>query len=158
MIAIDKGTGDELRVHLEPGETEVLRQLIDELLDLLLTGETEDRVARRLFPDAYASAEDTAAFNELVSDQLRREKIKALQEMSNDLGRGENEVFVLSRESSEIWLTALTDLRLALGTRLGMTEQRMAADFDPEDPQAPWLAVLHWLGWMQESMLEAVNP
>jgi hypothetical protein len=157
MIAINKGAGEELRLSLEQGETQVLQQLIDELLELLLTEEADDRVSRRLFPDAYDSAEDTAAYNQLVFDQLRRDKIGSLQQMRSDLGRGGTEV-TLSRESSEKWLTALTDLRLALGTRLEMTEQKMAADLDPQDPEAPWLAALHWLGWVQESMLEALNP
>lgn len=155
MIAVDRA-GDQLRLRLEPGEAEVLRQLIDELLEVLRTEEADDPVSQRLFPDAYDSAEDTAAYNELVSDQLRRDKIASLQGVRNDLGHGEVDVS-LSRQSSEIWLTALTDLRLALGTRLDMTEEKMAADLDPQDPQAPWLAVLHWLGWMQESMLQAMN-
>jgi hypothetical protein len=156
MIAVDKA-GDRLRLRLEPGEVEVLRQLIDELLDVLRREEADDRVSQRLFPDAYDSAEDTAAYNELVSDQLRRDKIGSLQEVRNDLGRDGVDI-TLSRPSSERWLTVLTDVRLALGTRLEMTEQKMAADLDPQDPQAPWLAVLHWLGWVQESMLQAMNP
>jgi hypothetical protein len=156
MIAVDKA-GDQLRLRLEPRETEVLQQLIDELLDVLRREEADDRVSQRLFPDAYDSAEDTAAYNELVSDQLRRDKIGSLQGVRNDLGRDGVDI-TLSRQSSERWLTALTDLRLALGTRLEMTEQKMAADLDPQDPQAPWLAVLHWLGWVQESMLQAMSP
>jgi hypothetical protein len=156
MIAVDKA-GDQLRLRLEPGEAEVLRQLIDELLDVLRREEADDRVSQRLFPDAYDSAEDTAAYNELVSDQLRRDKIGSLQGVRNDLGRDGVDI-TLSRQSSERWLTALTDLRLALGTRLEMTEQKMAADLDPQDPQAPSLAVLHWLGWVQESMLQAMSP
>lgn len=156
MIAVDKA-GDQLRLRLEPGEAEVLRQLIDELLDVLRREEADDRVSQRLFPDAYDSAEDTAAYNELVSDQLRRDKIGSLQGVRNDVGRDGVDI-TLSRPSSERWLTALTDLRLALGTRLEMTEQKMAADLDPQDPQAPSLAVLHWLGWVQELMLQAMNP
>jgi hypothetical protein len=156
MIAVDKA-GDRLRLRLEPGEAEVLRQLIDELLDVLRGEEADDRVSQRLFPDAYDSAEDTAAYNELVSDQLRRDKIGSLQGVRNDLGRDGVDI-TLSRPSSERWLTVLTDVRLALGTRLEMTEQKMAADLDPQDPQAPWLAVLHWLGWVQESMLQAMYP
>jgi Domain of unknown function (DUF2017) len=155
MVAVDKA-GDQLRLRLERGEAEVLRKLIDELLDLLHKDEAGDRVSQRLFPDAYEAPEDTAAYNELVADQLRRDKIESLQEMRNDLGSGEVDV-TLSRGAFERWLTALTDLRLALGTQLEMTEQKMAADLDPRDPQAPWLAALHWLGWMQESMLQAVD-
>jgi Domain of unknown function (DUF2017) len=155
MVAVDKA-GDRLRLRLERGEADVLRQLIDELLELLRSAEADDRVSQRLFPDAYDSPEDTAAYNELVADQLRRDKIESLQGVREALGRGRVDV-TLSREACERWLTALTDLRLALGTRLEITEQKMGADLDPQDPQAPWLAALHWLGWVQESMLQAVD-
>jgi Domain of unknown function (DUF2017) len=155
MIAVDRAD-NQLHLRLERGEAEVLRRLIDELLDLLRSDEADDRVSQRLFPDAYESPEDTAAYNELVADQLRRDKIESLQWMRDALGRGGVDV-MLSHEAGERWLTALTDLRLALGTRLEMTEQKMGAELDPQDPQAPWLAALHWLGWMQESMLQAVD-
>ena len=55
------------------------------------------------------------------------------------------------------WLTGITDLRLAIGTRIDVTEEMMAADLDPKDPTAPALSVLHWLGWLQESILAEIS-
>jgi hypothetical protein len=51
----------------------------------------------------------------------------------------------------------LTDLRLAIGTRLDVTEEKMSDDIDPDDPEAAALSVLHWLGWVQGTILEAIT-
>ena len=51
----------------------------------------------------------------------------------------------------------LTDLRLAIGARLEVTEELMSADVGPEDERAPALVTLHWLGWLQEMLLKAAG-
>jgi hypothetical protein len=56
-------------------------------------------------------------------------------------------------DALQAWLAALTDIRLAIGTRLEVDEEMMAADIDDSDPDARALAVLHWLGWIQEGIL-----
>ena len=54
-------------------------------------------------------------------------------------------------------VASLTDLRLALGTRLGVDEERMGAAVDPAGPDAAAMTVLHWLGWVQEGILSALQ-
>lgn len=156
MIAVEQGAGDSLQLRLDPDESAVLGHIVDEMLTLLHSQASDDPVTKRLFPDAYESPEDAAAYNELVSDQLMAAKISALETVRKDLENGAD--LVLERDSVEMWLTALTDLRLALGTRLDMTEEKMAMDLDPRDPEASSYAILHWLGWLQESLVEAINP
>jgi hypothetical protein len=156
VIAVEQGAGDSLQLRLDPDESAVLGHIVDEMLTLLHSQASDDPVTKRLFPDAYESPEDAAAYNELVSDQLMAAKISALETVRKDLENGAD--LVLERDSVEMWLTALTDLRLALGTRLDMTEEKMAMDLDPRDPEASSYAILHWLGWLQESLVEAINP
>jgi len=56
----------------------------------------------------------------------------------------------LTDDEQEAWLVALTDLRLAMGVRLGVTDETFDAFPNPNDP-AQWpLAVLHYLGSLQE--------
>ena len=55
------------------------------------------------------------------------------------------------------WLATLTDLRLALGIRLGVDEERMGAEVDPSAPDAAAMTVLHWLGWVQEGIIHALQ-
>jgi hypothetical protein len=63
---------------------------------------------------------------------------------------------VLDAEQVEVWLTALNDLRLALGTRLGVTEDRADRDLDPDDPAAEWWSVYDYLTWFQGMLVEAL--
>jgi len=53
----------------------------------------------------------------------------------------------------------LNDARLALGTRLDVTEDldHDLRQYDPEDPYTQALAVYLWLGWAQELLLEAIT-
>lgn len=61
----------------------------------------------------------------------------------------------LSDEQAQAWLSALNDVRLALGTALEVTED-MPDELSPEDPRAAHLAVYHWLTWVQESLIQAL--
>jgi hypothetical protein len=61
----------------------------------------------------------------------------------------------LSLEQADAWLSALNDVRLALGTTLGVTEE-MPDNLPDDDPRAPHLGVYHWLTWMQESLITAL--
>lgn len=63
----------------------------------------------------------------------------------------------LSSEQAEAWLVALNDVRLALGTTLGV-DAGTPDHLDPQDPRAPHLDVYHWLTWMQDSLLQAMSP
>ena len=61
----------------------------------------------------------------------------------------------LTAEELDAWLRALTDLRLALGTRLEVTEDTYDRDIDPRDPAAYELSVFAYLSWLQEQAVEA---
>jgi hypothetical protein len=46
---------------------------------------------------------------------------------------------------------------LVLGTRLGVSEEDDAGDIDPIDPEAGLYAVYHYLGWLLEHTLKALD-
>ncbi len=148
---------EHVLVRLEDHEIGLLQSLLAEMETLLRAEVEADPVNRRLFPDAYESEEDSEAYRELVGDSLRKDKLAALEKMKTGLERGGQEKSIrLSPEDADTWLPVLTDLRLAIGTRNDVTEEKMAAEVDPEDPGSAGLLVLHWLGWLQESLLEAL--
>jgi hypothetical protein len=62
----------------------------------------------------------------------------------------------LSLEQAEAWLSAINDLRLALGTTLDVTED-MPDELPPEDPRSPHLGVYQWLTWLQEHLVLALS-
>jgi hypothetical protein len=147
--------GKEVQISLDLFEARVLRGLLDEMARLLQQEESiEDAVVDRLFPAAYAAPEDAQAFAELVGEELRDGKIAAVSSIAAALA-GEGPIVArVPRDRIDEWLTVLTDLRLALGTRLEVTEEKMEEQLDPGDPAAAGMSVLHWLGWLQEMLIE----
>ena len=142
---------------LDATESQLLRQLAAEMR-ALLTGSRVGNgpVLDRLFPAAYETPDDESTYREMVGDDLNREKLNALDTISAALRDGPTEV-TLTGEEFSTWLACLTDLRLAIGVRLEIDEERMSADIDPRDPDAQAMTVLHWLGWVQEGLLRSAS-
>ena len=55
----------------------------------------------------------------------------------------------------DLWLCFINDMRLVLGTELDIEDEGWGDAFDPNHPQAPELAPLHYLSWLQEELLGA---
>lgn len=157
MVAV-RSTVEGIKIALEVQEAALLRELLAEMTTLLEADlPRADAVTARLFPDAYEDDEEAAKFHTLVGNELRASKIHAVDTVRGKVGRrGSVEATIPPSELTE-WLTLLTDLRLAIGTRLEITEEKMSREPDEDDPEAPALSVLHWLGWVQESLLEATR-
>ena len=150
--------GEGVRVELELDEARLMRGLIDEMRTLLEAEIPDsDAVKQRLFPAAYEDEAQANEFRGLVQDDLHRTKLETLRAVSDRLGRTGPLVSAIPPEEVTQWLTLITDLRLAIGTRLDVDETKMETDLDPEHPDAPAMSVLHWLGWMQESLLRAIT-
>ena len=128
-------------------------------------GPPQDPVLARLFPDAYRldadpeQAEAAADYRRFTTGDLHAQKAAGLRMVQASLPSAGGPV-VLDEAAAEAWLTALTDLRLALGVRLGVTDdlaEQLAADPpSPEDPRLPALEVFDFLGWLQETLVRAV--
>jgi hypothetical protein len=125
----------------------------------------EDPILSRLLPDfhrlddteAPASKEDrdsAAALRSLHEPELLEQKTGVAAVLLDTCPPSGGMVKV-SVEQAEAWLSALNDVRLALGTTLGVTED-MPDELPDDDPRAPHLGVYHWLTWMQESLVAAL--
>jgi len=118
-----------------------------------------DPVLARLFPDAYPDDADAAGeFRRYTETGLRQTKqaaaLAALATLA-DPGRDR----VLTTDEALAWLTALTDLRLALGTRLDV-EEDWVEQFGrlPDDhPTRFWLEVYDWLSHLQEQLVRCLG-
>ena len=150
-----KRTDDGLRLRLESHEAGILRELTREMRLLLEADipETDD-VMQRLFPRAHDDDEDEASYRELVGGELKDVKLEALRLVEKQLGaEGPVDRTVPDGEIHE-WLRLINDMRLAIGVRLEVDEDKMSQEPDPQDPEGAALSVLHWLGWIQESILK----
>jgi hypothetical protein len=155
MDATSTGEGS-IAVRFTDDEAELLRRLLAEMKTLLEARSSGDPVVGRLFPRAYEGTEEEDSYRALVGDELVSAKRANLRTASEMLGREGPAEAVLSEDEINAWLALLTDLRLAIGTRLDVTEEKMSDDIDPDDPDAAALSVLHWLGWVQGTILEAI--
>lgn len=158
MPKIDR-VAEGLRIGLDSQEAGILRELTKEM-KLLLEADVpaSDDVLQRLFPRAHDDDEEQREYEELLGEQLRAAKLDALRSVTAKLGDDGDLDVVLSLEEADDWLRLLNDVRLAIGTRLEVDEDTMSRDFDPSDPEGPALSVLHWLGWLQGSMIEELAP
>ena len=83
----------------------------------------DDPVLARLLPDAYSDdPQASAEFRRYTEESLRSSKINSAQAVLASLPAGGGDV-VLSEPECQQWLRSLNDVRLALGVRLGITEE-----------------------------------
>ena len=122
------------------------------------TSPPEDPVLARLLPDAYRDDPEAAGeFRRYTEQGLRSGKVAAAQTVLDTLPAEGGQVR-LGPEDAQAWLRALNDVRLAIGTVLGITE-----DYEDEleaaswaDPRSAYLEVYHWLGYVQDSLVRAL--
>lgn len=156
-MRVSSGDGAAI-MKLAEHEAALLRDLAGETRTLLEADvPREDPVIARLFPDAYEDPEHAQSYHDMVGDELRKEKVRALTAVTDSLGPSGAATVELSDDLASAWLAWLTDVRLAVGTRLGVTEETMGAEVDPASPEAPAYEVLHWLGWIQETIIERIG-
>jgi hypothetical protein len=120
----------------------------------------EDPALLRLLPDAYGDAAAAGEFRRLMESDLRRQKIEALEKVAHALVDVDHGVtFALVEDEPEVWLQALNDIRLFLGSRLGVTEELhdQIEALDPGDPRLAELLAYDWLGLLQESLLQVID-
>jgi hypothetical protein len=161
---------DDLPHHIEPDRTRV-----DHGLDLgfSLTGPPppdgadahcpDDPVLARLFPDGYRDdPEASAELRSMIQGDLHTQKLDHANTMLATLPLTGGEIR-LDTGQAESWLLALNDARLALGTRLDVTDEMDILDeldeavlSDPTGPRVLALGVYHLLGYAQETLIDAL--
>jgi hypothetical protein len=162
-----------VRVEVDEVEVRVLNQLVTALLGVVEAPEVSDDplaalvgmpagdieppdnpLLQRLLPDAYA--DDPAAageFRRFTDADLRAAKRAAAMAVVDALPEGGG-TLELGRDEVDQWLTCFNDLRLLLGTAIGVTED----DDHDEDPDTFEESAYRWLTHMQEWLLSCVDP
>ena len=134
------------------------------------TTEPDDPVLKRLFPTAYRGDEESAAeFRRFTEGALRDGKARAagavidgLEEAGLPPEPGGEDITLdveLDEQAAQVWLRSFTDLRLALGTRLEVEEgdEDYWYSLPDEDPRAQAHHIYEWLGFLQETLVQALS-
>jgi hypothetical protein len=122
----------------------------------------EDPVLQRLFPDAYPhDARASSDFRRFTERELKRTKIADARLVLDRLAATELGTRELRVPANEIqaWLRTLTSVRIAVATRLGITDAESAeelSELPDDDPRAYMASVYDWLGFAQETMIAAL--
>src|SRR3954469_5847220 len=170
-----KRRGQRVIVRLDTGERSILAGLLGAVRTLLapddedagdadplaaVVGMTQtpvdmpdDPVLLRLLPDAYGDPEQSAEFRRLTDSELRTGKTAAIDRVLADLASERIELDL--DEGVGMWLQALNDVRLVLGTRLDVTEDwgETVAELPTDDPRLPLYALYDWLSVLQETLV-----
>lgn len=149
MARVFRARDGRVTSRLEPYEVELLRGLVGDVVTIVRDDDATNVVTRRLFPDASPDPETAADVRDLIHDDLREAKLANARAMLESLP--ENGDVDLDADAAEQWLAALNDLRLAVGTAIGVTEDMERDDEDPAHH------VYDWLTFLQESLVDAVS-
>jgi hypothetical protein len=184
MIArIKRERGGTIALFLGPGEIALIRGAFAELLTLFDSHQQEtgpaaeiapgvldpfaaqgsDRVPddpalARLLPDAYSDDPAAAAeYRRYAEGDLLAAKRANAGVVLAGLNEAEQHGHVrLDPETVHIWLIALNDLRLAMGTRLEIEEdyEALIDMLEPDDPRLPVFELYEWLTALQDSLID----
>lgn len=125
----------------------------------------DDPALARLFPDGYRDDADSAAeLRRLTQPSLRDLKVGNASTVLDDLPLEGGEVR-LDADGAEAWLLAINDARLVLATRLDLSDDTdlvaeldEAVAADPTSPRVMAISVYHYLSFLQETLIEAMDP
>jgi hypothetical protein len=128
----------------------------------------EDPVLARFFPTAYPDDDEAAGdFRRFTEGSLRDGKNQAAScviDTLEDAGLGETPtagVFIdveLDDQTAMLWMKAFNDIRLAIGTRLEVTDGDgdFWAALPDDDPRVHVHDIYDYLAFLQESLVNAL--
>jgi len=174
-----RATSDGATARFARPEAAIIRDLVGQVVELVvadmpaqenddlaaMVGMSEsaeipdDPVLARLLPDGYRDDQESAdEFRRFTESGLRSAKVESAQMLLQTLPAGGGRVR-LNSDQAEAWLRSLNDVRLALGVRLGVTDDfdGLSEDVGSEDPRYAYIQVYQWLAFLQESLVAALS-
>jgi hypothetical protein len=120
----------------------------------------DDPALARLLPDAYRDDEEASReFRRFTERGLRESKMAGALVVAGALAEASDEV-VIPADQVGAWLGFLNDTRLALGTRLEITEDAHdeLAALPDDDPRSGLFHVYDWLTYLQDTLVRLLMP
>ena len=178
-IAVFRATSRGITARFARPEAAIIRELVAQVVELVaadmptagtddlaaLVGisdsaeEPDDPVLARLLPDGYRDDPDAAReFRRFTESSLRSAKVESAQMLLETLPAGGGRIR-LRADQAEAWLRSLNDVRLAMGVRLGVTEDfhELIQDIGPDDARYGYAHIYDWLSILQASLVEALS-
>jgi hypothetical protein len=114
---------------------------------------SSDPAVARLFPAAYRDDPlRSLEFETTLGDAPLHGKLEALSTLERTAERTE-----LSEDELLLWMGALNDLRLVLGTRIEIAEETTEDDFPEGDPNRDAFGIYVYLTWLEDRILRVLG-
>ena len=154
-------TAKGITIKLSATDARLLADLASQVASLL-DGRADtvgDAALERLLPAGYRDDDTSAAeFRRFTEDELADGKVlnalTMVEALEGEPTDGHLRI-TLDAASALSWLRSLTDIRLALASRLGLEDPATEPPHEGDDRYL--LAVYNWLGGLQWSLVRAVD-
>ena len=161
MLNVQPQKNGDFLVTMPPPALEFLHRLPGKLRSVLRNPDFGDSAVRRLFPVAYKDPRREEEYRRLLADDLTRRKLEALDVFeeiltSCDLDPRQASLTIAGKHFHAC-LGVINDMRLVLGVELDIREEIWEKELDPGDPRGEKLLLLHFLSFLEESLLEATG-
>ena len=159
MLSVERNKKGDFVLNM-PGPALVYLQEVPARLSRVLTEpESSGKAYKRLFPAAYKDDAHEAEYRKLMDEEIRHQKLENVDEFDTLLKESEidftvSEVIVPAHRF-EAWLGFVNDMRLVLGTELGIEEDYWDDEVPEDHPQAESFFLLHFLSAIQELLVRA---
>ncbi len=156
MMFLRGGDGG-LLAEFSAEEADVISTLATQVGHLVAgrVGVPGDPAITRLLPTAYPDDPESAAeFRRFTENDLAARKIRNAETVIATLGGGGK--IELDEAAAQAWLRTLTDIRLTLAARLGITLDDELGN-QSSDEAVMMRQVYDWLGYVQESLVSALD-
>jgi Domain of unknown function (DUF2017) len=153
-LPVERAGPDRLSLRLGPDERRILGSLVGELRAELEDPESAapGGTLARLYPPAFPDdPEADAAYADLVLADLVETRRARVALVESTLEADE-----IDDRTAAAWLGAFNDLRLVLGTSLGVDDDDDGEAPDARDPDATRRAVYAYLGWLVAALVDAL--
>jgi len=142
-----KARGGEVVVRLDDNLRNLLRQVTEELREILLVD--DDEHTRRLYPTAHPDDEKLEQqYREMVRDQLLMQRLDGIDRLQATI-----DAETLDVELADIWMNTINQARLVLGTQLDVGEND--GPIEEEDPDATQKVIYQVLSHILEELTSA---
>ncbi len=149
---------DQLAALLAPPERDTPTDPLEELVGIDPGAvRPADPALARLFPDAYTDADQADEFRRFTQRDLRTGKLESIATVQGTLRRPMPTQ--LTAQECQAWVRTLNDLRLALGTRLAVTEEGADRylELPDDDPQRALYVIYDWLTYHQDRLVRILQ-
>ena len=138
-----------VELHLSEDERSLLRALAEELQERLSGDDSDHADLRRLFPTAYHEDPDKdLEYQILARSELQDRRLTVLTTFGDTLDSER-----LTNDQVGVWMQAINQFRLVLGTQLDVSE-----DDANEDADNPTQVLYEYLGVLLEHLVRASIP